>query len=561
MKKFVYLLFLFCIFNQQVFAFDSSRANNKFGIHLAQPDLTDLKKAADLVNSNGGDFGYVTLVMQDNDRDRNKWQEVFDKMRELRIIPIIRLATHPEGAIWPRPQAEQTTEWVNFLDSLNWVIKDRYIVLFNEPNHASEWGGNVDAQNYATIAKTFAQKLKEKNPEFFVMLAGLDASAPSAPPRYEDEFYFLKNVIDEINIYDFNNLFSGWVSHSYPNPAFSGPPGGDGRGSVRTYEWERGILSGWGIKDLPVFITETGWDATRLGEEVTAQNFDYTYQNIWLSDNRIVAVTPFILNYQGEPFLKFSWIKFGAQDYYPVYWRVQALAKKQGGPEVIEKGNLKHDLPNSLVVHSSYSFKVSVGNIGQAIWDKDRGYHLELTGIDKSQYFFSEIKNLKPNQEQDVDLFIKTEDLKGEIKTKLVLFRDKEKLLESKDWMLRIVPYPSLVFRADTYPKLKTSGKDFELQIFDDHQQLVFKKSGLKITRQTAIVEEVPNIALGRKYRLVILKPYYLPRQEFLSFHKGQNQVSFKTMYPLDFSNDGKLDISDLTALFKNPRLLLLLIP
>lgn len=561
MKKTIFLFFLLFFFVQQVHAFDSTRPNNKFGIHLAQPDLTDLKKAADLVNSNGGDFGYVTLVMQDNDLDRNKWQEVFDKLRELRLIPIIRLATHPEGAIWPRPQAEQATEWANFLDSLNWVIKNRYIVLFNEPNHASEWGGNVDAQNYAQIAKAFAQKLKEKNPNFFVMLAGLDASAPSLSPQYEDEFYFLKNVVDEINIYDFNNLFFGLISHSYPNPAFSGPPGGRGRGSVRTYEWERQLLNDWGIKDLPVFITETGWDATRLGEEITAQNFDYVYQNIWLPDNRVVAVTPFILNYQGEPFLKFSWIKLGAQDYYPVYWRVQSLSKHQGRPEIVEKGNLKHDLPNSLVVHSSYNFKVSVGNIGQAIWDKDRGYRLELEGIDKSQYFFSEIKNLKLNQEQYVDLFIKTKDLKGEIKTRLSLFKDKEKLLESKEWKFDIVPYPSLVFRIDTYPKLKTSGRDFELQIFDENQQLVFKKKGLTIAFQTVTVEEVPNIALGRKHRLVVLKPYYLPRQEFLSFHKGQNQVSFKTMYPLDFSNDGKLDIYDLTALFKNPRLLFLLVP
>src|SRR4030067_3611659 len=72
--------------------------NNKFGIHLAQPHLDELEKTKELVNSNGGDWGYVTLVIQENDRDKNKWQEVFDRMRQLHLIPIIRLATVPEGA-------------------------------------------------------------------------------------------------------------------------------------------------------------------------------------------------------------------------------------------------------------------------------------------------------------------------------------------------------------------------------------------------------------------------------------------------------------------------------
>jgi hypothetical protein len=46
--------------------------NNKYGIHLAQPYPDAIREAADLVNSNGGKWGYVTVVIQENDRDKNK---------------------------------------------------------------------------------------------------------------------------------------------------------------------------------------------------------------------------------------------------------------------------------------------------------------------------------------------------------------------------------------------------------------------------------------------------------------------------------------------------------
>src|SRR3989344_2873439 len=183
------------LFLNTVYAYNPDLPNNKFGTHFALPSLEDLIKARELVNSNGGDWGYVTLVIPEGDRDKNKWQEIFDRMRELHLIPIIRLATVPQGAQWRRPVVEDADSWVNFLDSLNWVVKDRYVILFNEPNHGAEWGGSVDANNYAEIALTFAKQLKEKNQDYFIMLAGLDASAPSSNPGFEDEGAFLNQVI------------------------------------------------------------------------------------------------------------------------------------------------------------------------------------------------------------------------------------------------------------------------------------------------------------------------------------------------------------------------------
>ena len=45
--------------------------NNRFGIHIL--DETDLADAAALVNSNGGEWGYVTLVIRQDERDSARW--------------------------------------------------------------------------------------------------------------------------------------------------------------------------------------------------------------------------------------------------------------------------------------------------------------------------------------------------------------------------------------------------------------------------------------------------------------------------------------------------------
>ena len=49
-------------------------------------ELNDLPDISKLTNSNGGDWGYVTIVIQKGERDSRKWQEVFDKLRRFEIL-------------------------------------------------------------------------------------------------------------------------------------------------------------------------------------------------------------------------------------------------------------------------------------------------------------------------------------------------------------------------------------------------------------------------------------------------------------------------------------------
>ena len=68
-----------------------SQPNNRFGIHII--DENDLQDAANLVNSSGGDWGYVKIVIREDDRNLEKWQAIFDRMRKMHLIPLVRLAT------------------------------------------------------------------------------------------------------------------------------------------------------------------------------------------------------------------------------------------------------------------------------------------------------------------------------------------------------------------------------------------------------------------------------------------------------------------------------------
>jgi hypothetical protein len=369
MKKYLIIAFTVIMFfsiPSCVFADNSPQAvpNNKFGIHIT--DEKDLTDAAALVNSAGGDWGYVTFVITEAERNHDRWQQVFDQMRRLHLIPIVRIATKADGDIWEAPNEAEINNWIAFLNSLNWVIQNRYIVIANEPNHSSEWGGKIDPAAYATYLNNFAIKLHQASPDFFVLPAGLDASARNASTTMDETTFLKKMLITEPTI--FENL-DGWVSHSYPNPAFAGKETDTGRGSIDTFDWELNYLKTLGItKDLPVFVTETGWSNQKIDPTKISAMYDFAFQNIW-NDARVISVTPFILNYPQSPFSEFSWKK-GDGTFYPYYPEVQKFLKTAGTPVQIVSGTILGAIAQPIIPSGSdFVGAILTRNTGQSIWN------------------------------------------------------------------------------------------------------------------------------------------------------------------------------------------------
>ncbi len=338
MKKVIILLFILLALHKTALAiYDPvSVPNNKYGIHIV--DSNDIKDIAPLVNSAGGSWGYVTLVITEGDRNIDNWRKQFELLGRLHLIPIVRLATHTEGSGWVAPKMEDADQWTRFLNALPWPTKNRYVIPFNEPNHAEEWGGSVNPEQYSEVFTAIAKSLKETNDEFFILPAGLDASAPNGPATMDEESFLLRAISAKPELFD---LLDGWTSHSYPNPGFSGSPYARGRGTLRTYEWELRLLKNLGLKKaLPVFITETGWAhrgfdlrSWLLSPDTVANYLTIASQTVW-NDPRIVAVTPFLFQYQEKLFSMFSWLIPGNREPYPFYLAYQNIPKISGIPNV-----------------------------------------------------------------------------------------------------------------------------------------------------------------------------------------------------------------------------------
>lgn len=340
MKKihpiFILLLFLFFAPKAEAIYNPTLLPNNIFGIHIV--DVNDIQSASNLVNQahdNKADWGYVTLVIPDNDLNSDKWSGIFRQLRESHLIPIVRLATHVENAVWVAPRDEDINRLADFLNTLPWPIQNRYVVLWNEPNHAKEWGGHVNPAAYARLASDAISTLKAKSNDFFILPAGLDLYAPNGPSTMDATTFWqrMENAVPGILL-----RFDGLTSHSYPSHEYSGSPVEDGRHSVVGYQWELNYLAtNYQVRtDLPVFITETGWaQNSSLTRDVIADYYTRAFADIWSQDKRIVAVTPFLLNYQDGLFARFSWRKLGSDEFYPQYSQVQSLAKVIGQPLIM----------------------------------------------------------------------------------------------------------------------------------------------------------------------------------------------------------------------------------
>ena len=111
LRVFIFIVCLFFISAIPVFAIYDPLIvpNNKYGIHII--DENDLLSASFLVNSSGGDWGYVTLVIAENDRKEEKWKEAFRQMRNLHLIPVIRIASTLSADTWTEPGMEEIDNW------------------------------------------------------------------------------------------------------------------------------------------------------------------------------------------------------------------------------------------------------------------------------------------------------------------------------------------------------------------------------------------------------------------------------------------------------------------
>lgn len=329
------VFFFFLTTTASIFAVENplSVPNNKIGIHILF--VHELPQAAQLINSNGGDWGYVIIPIQSGDRDLVKWQTFMDDAKKYHVIPIIRLATEGDyfnTKVWRKPNESDVLDFANFLNSLNWPTKNRYIVVFNEVNRSDEWGGLANPVEYAQLLSYTVSVFKSKSEDFFLIAAGLDNASANVYGMSFDSFDYLRMMNNAVpGIF---NQIDGLGSHSYPNPAFAKPPSRQDQESIATFRFERQLVESLSNKPMPVFITETGWSKDAVSTQAAADYLKTAFETVW-NDPGVVTITPFLLNSSAGPFTPFSFMDQNGQPNLE-YATVFNLPKVKGAPFVAQ---------------------------------------------------------------------------------------------------------------------------------------------------------------------------------------------------------------------------------
>ncbi len=315
--------------------------NNKFGLYVYSTE-NFIKKADELVNSNGGDWGYVLIPYNVRDYDTSKWKKIFNLLNSKHLIPIIQL-----WDVSLDNYEKETRKASEFLNGFSWPIKNKYISIYNEPNDARFWKDTLDPDGYAKVLDFTIDEFKKKDKDFFMLNGAFNSTAPTID-GYMDEVGFMREMNKSIpGIFE---KLDGWASHPYAQPGFVGSPTDIGRDSIRAYEWELSVLNNeFNVRNLPVFITETGWPHAEgavfnynyYDSEIVAKYIKYAFENVWLKDDRVVSVTPFTVYYD-PPFDHFSWVGKNGEGY-KQFQTILSIKKVAGKPPInfpiIEKIN------------------------------------------------------------------------------------------------------------------------------------------------------------------------------------------------------------------------------
>ncbi len=250
---------------------------------------------------------YITVPFALDDVSRlSEWQKAFSYAREQNIVPIVRLVTRfdSEKQAWAIPTQHDIVVFARAFDELEWPQDERHIILFNEPNHAPEWGGTLDPHSFAYMTVFAADWFNTESAPYVVLPAALDLAASDTKSTKEAFAYWREALGAKPEILE---KIDAWNSHSYPNPAFSSPATARGKNRLDGFKHELAFLEQYTDRQLPVFITETGWVRSPATAKNLTQYYRTAISQVW-SDERIVAVTPFLFAGSPGPFAGFSFM-------------------------------------------------------------------------------------------------------------------------------------------------------------------------------------------------------------------------------------------------------------
>ncbi|MDZ4228807.1 MAG: hypothetical protein U1C50_00970, partial [Patescibacteria group bacterium] len=174
------------------------------------------------------------------------------------------------------------------------------------------------------------------------------------------------------------------------------------------------------------------------------------------------------------------------------------------------------------------------------------------TNLAADSLLVSHIGTTEPGQPVKVDINLKTGSSLDPVSLKMQLTNKGQPFGQAFEITIQVIPPPTIVISARRLIKVPGSDDDHRLLVYDADNRLLSEiivslSSGR--SGKVSLYNLVPNQA----YRLVLLEPYYLPRQTWIVLSKGANQAKFKPLLPLDFDQSGNLTLNDFWAWLLQP--------
>ncbi|MHB1160707.1 MAG: hypothetical protein ACYC3V_10325 [Chloroflexota bacterium] len=318
--------------------------NNKVGINVIRHfDTRYLSAVSQVVNSSGGDWGYVSVLLLKEDwGNPARIQRFLDDANRLHLIPILRISTRMEGPSWVKPESSDPAEWKRFLTGLRWHTPVVHMTVGNEPNLGLEWGGQPNPREYARYLSSFLDSFSDVRGRFKILNGPMDISNLTGPGMMDD-FEFLAEMKAEVP--DIFTRLDGWATNPYH---FF-----EDRGIRYTYRGYAQELDFIGVK-LPVFVMES-YIGFVEDKQVIARYYDTAF-NYWLKDPRVVAATPHFYNPEAHVFWMFDADAAGNPiNLSPTAETIRRMPKTPGSPTFLST------LPLLTTLSGSYSAVMLVG--------------------------------------------------------------------------------------------------------------------------------------------------------------------------------------------------------
>jgi GH35 family endo-1,4-beta-xylanase len=247
------------------------------GIHTRLTDEVEpwkIKRSLEMVREMGASWivEYFPWAYYEPAPGRFDWTHadlVVDHARRQGLTVIARLGFVPE---WARPDPEQQVTTFTYLDRSHYSDFAAYarafaehfrgrvahLVIWNEPNISLEWGYRpVDPAGYTDLLRAVYPEIKAANPDTSVLGGALAPTlAPEGDPEGMNDLVYLQQMLDA----GAGEVMDGLAVHAYGWQAHPDAPADPDAVNFSRTELLRQKLVDAGYADMPIFITEGGWN-------------------------------------------------------------------------------------------------------------------------------------------------------------------------------------------------------------------------------------------------------------------------------------------------------------